>query len=155
MFWGKPMGFSANLEDDDVCPFFLRWWSRLWSSLLLLLLLLLFWEHVTNTCTSIKHDYGKNVFEIIINNSSKGKIKLNNPEMLSPVTTLNFLKSIISLSFYARANLDIDIAVCWNICCPNKVFQPLLNTPSQWFCCMSCTSRSTLAMFTKCRFLQF
>ena len=90
---------SANLEDDDVCPFFLRWWSRLWSSLLLLLLLL-FWEHVTNTCTSIKHDYGKNVFEIIINNSSKGRIKLNSPEMLSPVTTLNFLKSIISLSFY-------------------------------------------------------
>ena len=48
----------------------------------------------------------------------------------------------------SRADLDIDIAVCWDICSPNKVFQSLLNTPSQWFCCMSCTSRSALVYKT-------
>ena len=47
--------------------------------------------------------------------------------------------------FRSRADLDIDIAVCWDICCPYKVFWSLLITPSQWFCCMSCTSGSALA----------
>ena len=44
------------------------------------------------------------------------------------------------LSTFARAHLDIDIAVCWDTCCPNKVFQSLLNTPSQWLCCMALAS---------------
>ena len=78
-------------------------------------------------------------FKLIYSISSRGGVSLTvNSQSLA--FDIDYM-----LSTFARADLDIDIAVCWDTCCPNKVFQSLLNTPSQWFCCMSCTSRSALA----------